>query len=288
MLLAAAVGLGAMVVGRMGKPADRRVEEVEHVVPGPGGRGTVALDLSHGRFRVEAVEAGRPLRLAVDYDAAAFELEERLVAGDGPEAGRWRWEIRFGPRRGWFAALGHEARNTVRLELPRGAAFRLEGEIDTGKSALRLGGLELESLDLALRTGEHEVVFDEPLSAPLEALDLIGNAGSLRIDRLGNASPPRARVEHRLGALVLDLRGAWRGDAVVTVVQQLGDLRVQAPEPDEAAVRVVRADVSIGDRDVPADLLGPARAAPAAGAGAAGPTVRFDARVRFGNLALRR
>ncbi len=39
----------------------------------------------------------------------------------------------------------------------------------------------------------------------------------MEITQLGNASPGRVVLAQRLGALDLDLRGAWRGDAEIRI-----------------------------------------------------------------------
>ena len=47
----------------------------------------------------------------------------------------------------------------------------------------------------------------------MERLSVRSRIGTMRLDRLGNASPATLDVHHRLGAAQVNLQGGWRADA---------------------------------------------------------------------------
>ena len=64
----------------------------------------------------------------------------------------------------------------------------------------------LNSVDMDIGVGEHEVRFGEPLPQPVSHVRLAASIGELTVARLGNASPREIEVRHRIGEVELDLR----------------------------------------------------------------------------------
>ena len=198
----------------------------------PEAPGRVVLDLSMASFVVESGPPGQPIRVESDYDSARFELEQSYEA-DGDSG--WVYRLRFGPKRSLLGLFGFNYGDEVRVILPRGVPMVLEAQISKGESELELGGLWLLEADLELGMGDHTVSFDDPLYAPMERFRLEGGMGSLRVDRLGNASPETVHVKHSMGELDLDLRGPWARDSDVTVRCGMGECSIRVP--DDVAIR---------------------------------------------------
>ena len=105
----------------------------------------------------------------------------------------------------------------LRLTLPRDLSIEVEGRFERSFAAMELGGLTLEATRLDVREGWVKLSFAEPLARPMQSLTIEGNKGGIAIGLLGNASPAEVRIDQFLGAVDLDLRGAWSRDADISV-----------------------------------------------------------------------
>jgi hypothetical protein len=220
------------------------------------GAGTVELDVRYAELIVVPGRPGEPIRLEADYDAAKFELEQSLVENAG---GVWTYRLEFGLRRSlWLSMMGTSS-NRLRLFLPPGVPFRVQGEVRMGAGEFELGGLAVRSVDLECRMGGLLLAFSDPLPEPMERLAVSGRMGGGEIGRLGNASPRLVSVEQRMGGFELDLRGAWRDDSTIRLDFGMGGASVLST--DEANVRIGERSVSMGDLQV-ADLGEPDPALP--------------------------
>lgn len=208
--------------------------------------GRLVLDLSAGTFVIRPGEPGEPMRLEADFDTGSFEVEESF---DSDDTGGWIYRVSFGPKGGFFGLLrGKENRNHLELVVPRGRPLSIEGDIGLGRSEIDLGGLWLDSVDLELGAGEHELEFSEPTRRPLELLQLKGSMGELTLRGVGNASPKKVAVEQGFGESSIDLRGPWLQDSEVDVDFGFGACRVRLPEG--VRVEVERGEVSMGEQRV--------------------------------------
>lgn len=216
--------------------------------PGPG-PGRIVLDLSGGEFEVRPGEPGGPVRVDGRYNAGAFEIVEALEPGD--DGARWTYRLRFRRHVSWMRMLfgdQHEV-NHVRITLPRGVPFVLEGDVNVGVSRWELGGLWLLGANLQAGTGEHTLGFAEPTTEPIERFELDSRMGTFVIERLGNASPAKVMIRGSMGEMNLDLRGPWRNDTEVVGRWRMGAFSVRVPqdvriESDGATVFMGGADLS--------------------------------------------
>jgi hypothetical protein len=206
--------------------------------------GRIILDLSEGSFRIIPVAPGEPIKVDGRYDSGVYELAESFEQQEGES---WVYRVSFDRRVSWVRAIFKEMEqdNRINISIPRGTPIILEGTIGVGESILELGGLAVRKLDLNLGTGSHEVSFSEPSPLPMESFDLAGGIGELRVSLLGNASPERVKVSHRIGEVNIDLRGAWVRDADAAVRCGIGECAVRVPE--DIGVEVISANVTLGE-----------------------------------------
>jgi hypothetical protein len=155
---------------------------------------------------------------------------------------------------GWFQLYSNSNENRLRIVLPRGARMALAGRVGVGESVAELGGLTLSEVDLELGFGDHRLGFSEPTPSPLQVLELDASSGDLELHGIGNASPRWLVVDHGVGELRLDLRGAWREDAELRIGCGIGPCVVQLPEAVHLDF-LEFLDAGAGSRDtaVPAD-----------------------------------
>lgn len=221
------------------------------------GVGSLRLDLSVGEFRIEPGPVGSQIRIEGDFESDAFTLVEAL---DEQDDGSWSYSVRFAPKRGPLGLLfgaGNNPQNEITLIIPRGLPLDLVGDIGVGESDFELGGLFIRHVDLDFGAGDHTIRFSEPLEFAMEDFEVGGSIGALRVADLGNASPIRAEVEHRIGEAEIDLNGSWTGDAELVFDVGIGESRVRVP--DDVHVDVERSGVGLGEEVVrppkPADDL---------------------------------
>ena len=217
-----------------------------------GPRGKILLDLSMGEFIIQPGPPGSRIRIEADYDEASYELRESLEP-EG-EAG-WVYRVEFGSRISIIRRMFHfdfdEVRNRVRIFIPPGIPFALEGEVGVGESQFRLGGLWVTDVDLETGVGEHTFHFDEPVTQPMGRFRIEGSTGELQVSELGNASPREVELRQNIGSFVIDLRGEWKQDSVIEASHKIGEFSVRLPDED-VAVELDRSSISIGERDLSA------------------------------------
>jgi hypothetical protein len=227
--------------------SDRGDAEFPELGTGSAEPGRVVLDLSMGTFEVVAGAPGEPILVEGRYDVGSYELTESFETHVDSS---WVYRVRFRRKVSWIRHLfgDNAAKNRIRVTLPREAPLILEGKIGTGQSTLELGGLWLLAAEFDIGVGEHAIRFDEPSPVAMERFELLGSVGELNISKLGNASPGTVDVRARIGQLAVDLRGDWRADSSIVVSCGIGECSVRVP--DDVAVELESASVSIGEKNV--------------------------------------
>ncbi len=193
------------------------IPEASNPTAVPRGPVRLVLDIHTAGLSIAPVAAGEPISIEADYDPRRYELRhESEQRGE-----EWLVSVALQP-------LGSNALALLRVKLggrppilhiglPREVPLELQGRLARSFAAMELGGLSLGSAELDVRDGGVKVSFVEPLAAPMDTLSIHGYKGSLSVAGLGNASPRSARFEQRVGAVDLDLRGAWVRDADIVV-----------------------------------------------------------------------
>ena len=241
--------------------------------PGAMPTGRVELELKFGQFYVEPAEPGAPPSVEARFDEENFRLEERLQTR--PD-GSWVYRVSFDKRKSIFST--NEADNRVTVRLPRDRFFELVGDLGMGESRLDLGGLAMTRIGLEAGMGSHSVHFSDPLTRPLESLTLKSSMGEVLLNRVGNASPARLDVGHRMGKLELDLRGQWQNDSRISGRLTMGELRYRAPDYVNIDASGVRA--TMGERFVDPEIRG-------RDADPALPTLKLEGSVFMGSIDVR-
>ncbi len=216
----------------------------EPLVIDEGQMGRVILDVSLATFTIIPTSSGTPVRLDAHYNSGSYKLKETFASSG--ELG-WTYRLTFG-KRSMFQFFHIDPDNRLELYLPEGTPIVLEGQIGLGESRLELGGLWIESVDLEIGLGDHSIDFDEPLAVPMTRFEIDGSIGELSVRRLGNASPAHVRVDHSIGELYVDLRGAWQNDSDVFVDSSIGECRVNLPA-EGIGLELIGTSIMIGESD---------------------------------------
>lgn len=246
----------------------------EPLVFDEGQLGRVVLDVSMVVFKIIPAPAGTPIRLDAHYDSGSYKLKETFEPSG--ELG-WTYRLDFG-KRSSLQFFHIDPDNRLDLYLPVGTPITLSGDLGIGESQLELGGLWIESVDLEIGIGQHTIDFDEPLLAPMTKFKIDGSIGELHVRRLGNASPESVRIDHSIGEVYVDLRGAWQNDSDVFVSSSIGECHVNLPS-DRIDLELIGGSVTFGESDTRG-----ARGRAEAPEGA--PVVRLTVRHTLGELRL--
>ena len=115
------------------------------------------------------------------------------------------------------------------IELSPDVALRLEADLGASESTLELGGITLTDLELSTGASRTEVRFSRPTRGVCRTARLTTGAAELIVKGAGNAGCRRWEIEGGVGALTLDLSGAWPEDAQAAVSMTLGAVRIRAP-----------------------------------------------------------
>jgi len=219
------------------------VFEIGNFAPDEIGR--VVLNIKACEFIVVPGRPGEPIRVEADYDTKRYKLEQKL---DSDAETAWTYHLRFSYR-SFLGLFGNERDHPeVRLYLPPGVPFSLEGKVGMGESDLELGGLWITATDLDVGMGSHTLSFDRPSPQPMESFKVDASMGELHVQRLGNASPGTVSVEHSMGEMRLDLRGSWTTDSTIRAACSMGECRVTVPR--DVVVDLERVHVSLGEKRV--------------------------------------
>jgi hypothetical protein len=225
------------------------VQEIPEAVRAPDRAGRpmrLKLETHTAGVSVKPIAAGESIHIDADYDPRMFVMRQGSDSVDGVAV----MTVELRPLGSKLMALlraklgGRLA--MLRIALPRDVLLEIDGHLVRSFGAMELGGLSLVSTKVYVEEGGVKISFVEPLARPMEKLSVSSNRGSLSVVGLGNASPAETRLFQHIGAVDLDLRGAWVRDAEVRVIGGMagGSLWL----PDNA--RVVGLD---DDRGIHAD-----------------------------------
>ena len=229
---------------------------LSHDAPQAGLRpGKVVLSLSSAMVTLAAGPPGGPLRVESNFDPDVYTLAHRYEEGDDSD---WTYRLDFHEKsvfhisviRIWLGKRSPEVTVLVPPDLP----FDLEATMEGGYLVTDFANLSLSNADVELDRGVLQILVSDPMDAPMKRLSVRGTTGTVFLDRLGNASPERLDVRHRLGAALVDLHGQWRSDADIDFQAAFanGELRL----PDNVRVEGLGPPLEFpSEREIPLPTL---------------------------------
>jgi len=234
--LVACVGIIALVVGVILVvqlvSEDPEAQLLSDDPPPAGlGRGKVLLALSSAMVTLEAGPPGGPLRVESNFDPDVHTLECQYEEGDDES---WTYSIDFHEKSLFHISvisvwLGKRTPE-VNILIPSDLPFNLEAKMEGGYLVMDFADLALSTADVELDRGVVQIFVSDQMDFPMERLSLRGRIGTMRLDRLGNASPDTLEVHHGLGAAQLNLDGRWRTDADIDFQVAFGSGELALPD----------------------------------------------------------
>jgi hypothetical protein len=215
--------------------AAQTMRDYEYTRPLQGERQLRAvIEFAAGRLAVKRGQADRLYRLVLEYDAERFQpigsynaraAEVRLGVG-GTGSGGFRVDRR--------TALPQ----TAVVEFPTSVDLALDLSLGAAEGNLELGGLRLSAFDLKTGASRTTVSFDRPNAGSCRSASVTTGAGELEVTGAGNSGCRVWRFDGGVGAITLNLGGAWPADSRLVLNMALGGVTLVAPESLGLKVRV--------------------------------------------------
>ena len=215
--------------------AGQQMRNYEYARPQAGERRLHAvIEFAAGRLDLRPAAPGRLYALSLSYDADRFRPIGRYDA----EAGQVNLGVEGigggGIRVDRRKALPQDAL----IELPTGVELTLDASLGAAESTLELGGLRLSALDLKTGASRTTINFASRTTGACRTASVTSGAGELTVNSAGNSGCRSWRLEGGVGAVHLDLGGAWPADARVTLNMALGGVTLSVPRDLGLRVRV--------------------------------------------------
>ena len=215
--------------------AAQQMRNYDYARPQAGERRLHAvIEFAAGRLDLRPATPGRLYALSLSYDADRFRPIGRYDA----EAGQVTLGVEGigggGIRVDRKKALPQDAL----IELPTGVELTLDASIGAAESTLELGGLRLSALELRTGASRTTINFASRTTGACRTASVTSGAGELTINSASNSGCRSWRLEGGVGAVHLDLGGAWPADARLTLNMALGGVTLAVPRDLGVRVRM--------------------------------------------------
>jgi hypothetical protein len=218
-------------------------------------QGKVVLSLSSAMVMLAAGPPGGPLRVESSFDPDVFNLVQQYREGDDQD---WTYRVDFHEKRVlhisvigiWLGKRSPEVTILIPPDLP----FDLEATMKGGYLVMDVANLALSTADVELDRGVLQISASDPMDVPMERLSVHSRIGTMRLDRLGNASPATLDVHHRFGVAQVYLDGPWRADADIDFQVAFGTGELRLPV-DVRVVGLGRPPEPPAEREIPLPTL---------------------------------
>jgi hypothetical protein len=192
------------------------------------------VEFGAGRLAVKPGPADRLYGLVLEYDADRFQPIGSYNAAAA--------EVRLGVKgigSGGIRVDRHRALpQTAVVEFPASVELALDVTMGAAEGTLDLGGLRLSALDLTSGASRTSVSFDRPNAGSCRSASVSSGAGELEVTGAGNSGCRVWRIDGGVGAVTVDLGGAWPADPRMVLNMALGGVTLVAPKDLGLKVRV--------------------------------------------------
>lgn len=181
----------------------------------------VRVKFGAGRLVIEPGDPGTLYRMHLRYDEESFEPVAEYEPGrldlgvEGTKHGiRWR----------------KDDKQEMELFLAKGVPMNLDLDFGAVRADMDLGGLQMTGLKLTTGASESRIDISQLNPVRMASASMEVGAADFHVRNLGNLNSEKITVDAGVGKVVLDFRGDWQVDAVVSVDMGLGALELRFPE----------------------------------------------------------
>ncbi len=192
------------------------------------------IEFAAGQLAVGSGPSDRLYGLTLRYDAERF----RPVGSYNAAAAEVRLGVE-GTGSGGIRISRRDALPQVAVvAFPASVDLSLDVSMGAADGTLDLGGLRLSALELKSGASRTTVHFDQPNAGSCRSASVTSGAGELTVTGAGNSGCRAWRLDGGVGAVTIDLGGAWPADSRFTLNMALGGVTLQAPKGLGLRVRV--------------------------------------------------
>lgn len=192
------------------------------------------VDFAAGKLAVKPGPANRLYGLVLEYDAERFQPVGKYNVGGA--------EVRLGVESVGSGGIRIDRRKalpqTAMVEFSISVDLGLEVRMGAAEGRLDLGGLRISELTLNAGASRTTVSFDQPNGGSCRSASVAAGAGELEVTGVGNSGCRVWRFDGGVGAIRLDLSGAWPADWRMVFNLALGGVTLVAPKDLGLRVRV--------------------------------------------------
>jgi hypothetical protein len=193
------------------------------------------VEFGAGRLLVRPGPEGRLYGMVLKYDAERFEP----IGSYNPATAEVRLGVASHGGGGIRVNRERALPQVAVVEFPAGVDLSLDVTVGAAEATLNLGGLRIADLDLQSGASKTTISFDAVNAGSCRTAQLTSGAGELTITSAGNSGCRSWRFDGGVGAVTVDLGGAWAADARMDLNMALGGVTLQAPKDLGIRVRVL-------------------------------------------------
>lgn len=191
------------------------------------------VEFAAGRMLVQAGPAGRLYGLSLKYDAERFQP----IGTYNPAAAEVHLGVANLGGGGLRVNLKSALPQVAVVEFPVSVDLTLDVTVGAAEGTLDLGGLRIADLDLKSGASRTAISFAAPNAGSCRTAQMTSGAGELTITSAGNSGCRSWRFDGGVGAVTVDLSGAWPADARMVMNMALGGVTLRAPKDLGIVVR---------------------------------------------------
>jgi len=192
------------------------------------------VEFAAGRLLVRPGPADRLYGMVLRYDAERFQP----VGSYNPATAEVRMGVEGMGGGGIRINRSRALPQVAVVEFPASVDLTLDVSVGAAEGTLDLGGLRLAGLDLKSGASRTAISFATPNAGSCRTARISAGAGELSITSAGNSGCRNWRFDGGVGAVTIDLDGAWPADARITLNMALGGVTLQAPRDLGIRVRM--------------------------------------------------
>lgn len=178
-----------------------------------------------GHLLLRPAADGYLYRMEASYDADRFRPVTRFQQGAG--------EVELGLESlgagGVRVNLDEHSPQEAVVELSGRVELSLDVSLGAAEADLELGGLRLRDARVAAPASRTTIRFSRPNPGRCDWLSLTAGAAQFSAVKVGNSGCRRVRFEGGMGAVSLDLTGAWGDTTDVVVKMAVGEVNLRLP-----------------------------------------------------------
>jgi hypothetical protein len=183
------------------------------------------IDFAAGKLKIRAGDPAWLYRMELSYDPERFAPLSRLdSAGRTLQLG-----VKSSGESGITVSAKDDQPQDGTIELNPATAISLDVTLGAAEADLDLGGLKISSAVIQTGASQTTLRFSSPNRIACERLEISVGAAEFSALQLGNASCRTVKLDGGVGGVLVDLTGAWKNDANLTLSVALGQITLRLP-----------------------------------------------------------